>query len=136
MRTSAIHIALRAVLLCAFGVYSMGITTVVKYCSMSDSSECCCAPLHSGPGVGGTRQLSVDGETPTCFSITVLGGLHDTKATITSDYSPKSLVVDATVSGDAISGLTLPDHVSVPHVFDDHAPPAVEIFLLTGSLLI
>jgi hypothetical protein len=136
MKTLAVYSAIRIVLLCAVVVNSMGVTTVVKYCSMSETSECCCAPLRSVDQLAGARRLSIDGQHPTCFSVTVLGGLHDTTATINSENAAKSSLVDGIVSAGAINGLMLPNFPLVsPHI-DDPSPPGVGIFILTSSFLI
>jgi hypothetical protein len=136
MTNLKLHMAVRVILLCSVMFFSTGFTTIVKYCSMSQSSECCCESDHSDNAATQTNEPSVSDQNSPCLTVKVIGGLNDIKATVTSEISAKLLTVEAIPSSFETVPLLLPTQ-SLSFIYtDDIAPPNEDICIRISSLLI
>ena len=133
MKSPKLYMIVKVVLLTAVIFFSSGFTTILKYCAMSRSSQCCCSEHPAAQSKG----LSLNGLNPSCMTVKVIGGLSGTKATITPKSFIKSLTIVAIVphSG-AISFLSAASHSLSANYANDAAPPGAEIYIRIGSLLI
>jgi len=134
MRYSKLHKTLRIVLLFSVIFFSTGFTAIVKYCSMNQSSECCCDSDHSNNSTAQTNELSVSGEK--CCTVKVIGGLNEIKAMVASEESAKLLAVETVPLNIEVLPL-LPSTRSLSFTYtDDIAPPHEDICIRISSLLI
>jgi len=136
MKYSKLHMTLRIILLVAVVLFSSGFTTIVKYCSMSQSSDCCCESDHSDNAATQTNKPSVSDQNSSCLTVKVIGGLNDIKATVTSEISAKLLTVEAITSSFETVPLLLPTQSLSLIYTDDIAPPKEDICIRVSSLLI
>jgi len=116
--------------------FSSGFTTIVKYCSMSQSSECCCESDHSDNAATQTNEPSVNDQNSSCLTVKVIGGLNEIKATVTSEASAKLLAVETVPLNFEAVPLPLPTHSLLFTYTDDSAPPNKDICIRISSLLI
>jgi hypothetical protein len=125
---------IRIILLVAVLFFSSGFTSVVKYCSMSRSSECCCKSDRSdNTSTDHDKQLVIG---KNCMTVKVVGGLSDTKATVNSETYAKSLTMDVVAMISVENSVSTPTH-SFTHSFtDDLPPPYGDICIRISSLLI
>ena len=126
----------RIILLCSVIFFSTGFTTIVKYCSMSQSSECCCKSDHTDIAVTQTNKSSVSDQNSLCLTVKVIGGLNDIKATVTSETSAKLLAVETVPLNFEAVPLPIPTHAFSMAYTDDSAPPYEDICIRISSLLI
>ena len=124
----------RIILLCSVIFFSTGFTTIVKYCSMNQSSECCCDSDHSNNSAAQTNELSVSGEK--CCTVKVVGGLNEIKAMAASEESAKLLAVETVPLNFEVLPLSLPTRSLSFTYTDDIAPPNGDIYIRISSLLI
>lgn len=136
MTNSKLHMTVRILLLCAVVFFSTGFTTVVKYCSMSQSSECCCESDHSENAAIPRNELSIGEQIPSCLTVKVIGGLNEIKAPVTSESSIKMLAIDAVLTVSEFIALPTPTHFLSFAYTDDVAPPSGDICIRISSLLI
>ena len=133
MKSPKLYITVKVVLLAAVIFFSSGFTTIVKYCSMSRSSQCCCSEHPAAQSKG----LSLNGLNPSCMTVKVIGGLSGTKATITPESSLKPLAIAAIVPSFCAFSFLSATSLSLAAIYtNDAAPPGVEIYIRIGSLLI
>lgn len=136
MTNSKLHITIRITLLVAVVLFSSGFTTIVKYCSMSQSSECCCESDHSDIATTHTNELSVSDQNPSCLTVKVIGGLNDINATVNSEILGKLLTAEIVpLNFEAIPLLLPTKSLSITYT-DDSAPPNEDICIRISSLLI
>jgi hypothetical protein len=136
MKLFDLHLTIRAIALSIVFFHATGFTTVVRYCTMSQSSECCCNSESGDSDATGPNAPALTVQNPGCFSVTVLGGLSDIKGVFSPESSSKS---------PAPSALTL-DHQAVPQLTsaspaalssqDNAALPDTDICIRIGTLLI
>jgi hypothetical protein len=136
MKNSKLHMTLSSTLLIAVVFFSSGFTTIVKYCSMSQSSECCCESEHSDNKTPQTNEPSVTDQNSSCFTVKVIGGLNDINSTVTTESSVKMLAIDAISFDSEITPLSIPIHSLSLTYTDDVAPPNGDICIRISSLLI
>jgi hypothetical protein len=136
MMYAKLHITIRIILLVAVVFFSTGFTSVVKYCSMSQSSECCCESDHSDNTAAQTNEPAVSDQNSPCLTVKVIGGLNDIKAPVTSESSIKILAIDAIPLVSDFITLPTPTHFLSLAYTDDVAPPNGDICIRIGSLLI
>jgi hypothetical protein len=134
MISSKIHIILRAIILIAVFLFSSGFTVIVKYCSMSQSSECCCC--DNDHRTSKNEDLSINDQAPSCLTMKVIGGLSDTKATLTPESSTEMIgCVALLIPDDTI--LPKPSVLSIDlFQTDGSPPPGQEIYIRDAALLI
>jgi hypothetical protein len=132
-----LHKIFRVLMIAVIAVTSVGYTAVVGYCSMSGSTTCCCGSDHaSPPSIPGTQTLAAEGFS--CYTLTVVGGLHDTPALLSAAYAHDVIPAAVDMVPDGL--LQLPGLADRP-LFDAapsdvHAPPGEGIYLKVSSLLI
>ena len=136
MRYPKIHMTVKIILLCSVMFFSTGFTTVVKYCSMCQSSECCCRSDHSDNAITQKDELTINGQNPPCLTVRVVGGLNEIKATVTSESLIKMLPSEAVPLDSEVILLLTPAHSLSINYTDDVAPPNEDICIRISSLLI
>jgi len=134
MISSKLHMTIRIFLLVTIVFFSTGFTSIVKYCSMCQSSACCCETDRSdNTSTDHSKQLVIG---QNCMTVKVVGGLSDTKATVNSETFVKSFAIDVNASVSVENSLLTPTH-SFSHSFtNDLPPPQGDICILISSLLI
>jgi hypothetical protein len=136
MRYSKLHMVPRIILLCSVMFFSTGFTTVIKYCSMSQSSECCCESDHSDNAAAQTNESSVNDQDSSCLTVKVVGGLNEISATAASEVSAKLLAVETVPLHVDVIPLPIPTQALSLAYTDDSAPPHEDICIRISSLLI
>lgn len=136
MRYLKLHISVRIILLCSIIFFSTGFTTVIKYCSMSQSSECCCESEHSDNAATQSKEPSVSDQNSSCLTVKVIGGLNEIKAPVTSESSIKMLAINTILSVSELIALPTPTHFLSLAYTDDVAPPNGDICIRISFLLI
>ena len=136
MRYLKLHMAVRIILLCSVIFFSTGFTTIVKYCSMSQSSECCCESEHSDNAGAPSNEPSISDQSTSCVTVKVIGGLNGIKAPVTSESSIKILAMNTVFSVTELIALPTPTHLLSLAYTDDVAPPNSDICIRISSLLI
>lgn len=131
------HRAVRGVVLLLLTLSAVGFTTVVQYCTMSRSPECCCTSEqenHPAKPVPGTSLGDLD---ISCDVRIVAGGLTPVALNTMSDATAQLLAADlAALESESVDPLhTFTSHHPFMHS-DDTAPPPVDIYIRTCSLLI
>ena len=126
----------RIIILCSVIFFSTGFTTIVKYCSMSQSSECCCESDHTDIAATQTNEPSVSNQHSSCLTVKVIGGLNEIKATVASEESAKLLAVEIVPLNFEALPLPLPTRSLSFTYTDDVAPPNGDICVRISSLLI
>ncbi len=119
-------------------VASMGYTSIVGYCSMSNSSECCCSTpdaceLH--PLIPGQTSVRTD---TNCFTSQTYGGLSETPAIeISTTAFTASTCFPSDPASPAIDIELVLKSVYSPNNSPDHAPPPTgDICIQVRTLLI
>jgi hypothetical protein len=136
MRRLTENIAVRSVILALMIVSALGYTTVLHYCTMSQSSECCCTAELQTQRASSSPGASFDGQRESCDLQIVAGGLTPVAMNIYSDIQFKAPVpetgsLDFAVLVSAATS-TIPAYAHA----DDIAPPKVDIYVRDGALLI
>jgi hypothetical protein len=137
MKTIVLHTAVRLVLLVVMCASSMGFTTILSYCTMSHSSECCCSNEENGQGTTNRSatpsigDLSVD-----CNIQIVAGGVNPVALNVTADASVKSMTLDLIPSDPGVVPLPVVPHLSILAHANDIAPPVGDICIRDRALLI
>ncbi len=134
MRYSKLHITVNIILLGTVVFFSTGFTTIVKYCSMSQSSDCCCESDHSDKSATQANEPSVSAQN--CITIKVIGGLNEIKAPVNPELSEKTLISDAVNIDSHVISLSTPTYSLSLAYPDDIAPPQGDIYIRIRSLLI
>jgi len=133
-----LHIVFHTILVVGIGFSSIGITRIVGYCSMSDSTECCCgndkncelpAP-RGGPSVASVGN--------SCYSKRVAGGLNDMRGVTSPENVTKQLPLHSIVELPPASGQHRSHYlVALSSLWFGHSPPPdSDIYTQTHSLLI
>jgi hypothetical protein len=130
------HLMIRVIFLCVMFLYSTGFTYVVRYCSMSQSSECCCNSAHDGATPAQSRAHTITAQYPSCFTVKVLGGLNDVKGVVSAEFSGKSTIAFAVALEYAAIPQQVPALSLAPVYTGDLPPPLTDIYLRVGTLLI
>ncbi len=136
MRRLTENIAVRTVILTLMIVTALGYTTVIHYCTMSQSSECCCAAEHQNHRTPSSTGPSFEGQSESCDLHIVAGGLTPVALNTSSDVQvnapvPETGLLDYAVLVTATTS-TIPSYAHA----DDIAPPKVDIYVRDGALLI
>ena len=126
----------RIILLCSVMFFSTGFTTFVKYCSMSQSAECCCESDHSGNAAAPSHEPSIGDQNLPCLTVKVIGGLNDISAIVSPESPVKMMAVDAVLFDPGVVPLQPPTHSLSLTYTDDAAPPNGDICIRISSLLI
>jgi len=132
------HTALYTLLLVAVGLSSIGLTRIVGYCSMSDSTECCCGNDKNCELPTPLRGLSYTSVVNSCYSVRMVGGLNDMRAVSSPENVTKQSPLPFIVEFPPASGYD-PVHqlaALIPLRSDHSPPPDSDIYTQTHSLLI
>ncbi len=136
MRRLIENIAVRTVILALIIVSSLGYTTVIHYCTMSQSFECCCAAGQKNPPASSSTGASLGGRSEPCDVQIVAGGLTPVAMNTYSDVQVKAPVPETGLLDYAVlvtaTTSTIPSYAHA----DDIAPPKVDIYVRDGALLI
>ena len=127
-----------AILVVAVGLSAMGLTRTVGYCSMSDSTECCCGNDRNCDLPAPLTGLSFTSVANSCYSVRTVGGLNEITAVSSPENVTKQLPFHSIVEFTPTSGHDLSHHfASLNYLRSDHSPPPdCEIYIQTHSLLI
>ena len=127
-----------AILVVVVGLSAMGFTQTVGYCSMSDSTECCCGNDRSCDLPASQTGPSFTSVANSCYSVRTVGGLNETRAVFSPENVTKQLPSHSIVALAPTSGHDLSHHLaSLIYFRSDHSPPPdCEIYIQTHSLLI
>lgn len=131
------HSAVRGVVLLLMALSAVGFTTVVHYCTMSHSSECCCTSEHEKNPAKPTTGTWLGDRNFSCDVRVVAGGLTPVALNTISDATARTVIADfaALESGFVEPLPPFTQHHPVTHS-DNTAPPRAEIYIRTCSLLI
>jgi hypothetical protein len=117
---------------------SSGFTTVVKYCSMTKSSVCCCGSENACKSEVPVGTSTIESPDSKCFSEKIVGGLNDIDAVMSQEVSGKAIVLvveaEAPVFQSSIVALQSPSFILPESSVDDS--PGVEIYVRVNSFLI
>ena len=127
-----------AILVAAVGLSAMGLTRTVGYCSMSDSTECCCGNDRNCDLPAPLTGLSFTSVANSCYSVRTVGGLNEITAVSSPENVTKQLPFHSIVEFTPTSGHDLSHHfASLNYLRSDRSPPPdCEIYIQTHSLLI
>ena len=136
MRRLTENTAVRTVILTLMIVSALGYTTVIHYCTMSQSSECCCTAEHQNYPASPSTGASFEGQSESCNLQIVAGGLTPVALNTSSDVQvnapvPETGLLDYAVLVTATTS-TIPSYAHA----DDIAPQKVDIYVRDGALLI
>jgi len=133
MKWLSSHISIRVVVLLLVSLSVMGFITVINYCTMSNSSECCCESEHSKTPVS-----TPSFETPytSCNIKFVAGGLNPVAQNVISESTIKSVTIDLIPLDAGIYTLPIVPRIPLLVHANDLAPPSVDIYIRNTNLLI
>lgn len=135
MSRLASHTAVKVVVMLLMSISAIGFTTVVHYCTMSRSFECCCPTEHQDQSESSTRS-TVGDEEVSCNVQIVVGGLTPVALNAYSEVSAKSLVLDLPDLDSCIFSFPNVPHTPLLVHASDIAPPKVDIYIRSCALLI
>lgn len=130
------HIAIRITLLVVMCASSMGVTTILTYCTMSHSSECCCSFEHQGATPGRTETPSVNYPDPGCNIQVVAGGVNAVALNVSGDPSVKSFTTDLIPQDPALLPLPVVSHQQISAHANDIVLPGGDLCIRNRALLI
>ncbi len=127
-----------AILVLAVGLSAIGLTRTVGYCSMSDSTECCCGNDMNRDLPAPQGGFSVRSVPNSCYSVRTVGGLNEMRAVSSPENVTKQLPFHSIVELTPTSGHVPSHHLaSLNYLRSDHSPPPdCEIYIQTHSFLI
>jgi hypothetical protein len=135
MKAGISHIAVRFGLLVVMCASSLGVTTVLKYCTMSQSSECCCSDdfdtPKSRPAVPPLEYRNVF-----CNIQIVAGGVNPVALNVSAEASFKALTSDLLPVDSGIVPLPFVSHQRILTHANDIAPPGDDTCIRNCALLI
>lgn len=136
MHRTRLHTILAVFMLSAMMLSSTGFTAIVGYCTMTHSSDCCCAddqPVGKSQPMTGVSFTDPDAS---CYAQSLAGGRNLIDATVHAD-DVTTLPVQAVLTTDSGAAIPPAPLQSTVRLFaDDAAPPGVAIYLRVNSLLI
>ena len=135
MKISNLHSITGIILLSSMLFFSSGFTAIVKFCTMSKCSECCCESDESGNSAAPEKEQPGI-QSPSCLTIKIVGGLNDIKAAGPTDVSEKMLAINSTPLLAVAEPLPVPVPNTFLHQTNGVGPPKEEIYIRVGSLLI
>lgn len=138
MKPNIFHRTVEIALIVVMSLTSTGFTTVVSYCSMSNSSICCC-----GADPAATSSLPVHDQVVrrvqnSCYSESVVGGVNDIHAVLSLDVSSKAVPHSIEAEApDCHQSCVLACTASTSRpLFEVGIPPDVDIYIRVSALLI
>ncbi|HLP17075.1 MAG TPA: hypothetical protein VK470_12500 [Bacteroidota bacterium] len=114
---------------------STGFTAIVKYCAMTESSDCCCQDTDKGSSPVAVG-LFISAPEVSCFTQHVAGGRNEITATLHTNDSVTLQALDVLPVDSYTIGSLLSSHCFSLLSTDDAAPPGVDIYIRVNSLLI
>ena len=136
VKTLISHTAVRLALLVVMCASSIGFTTILPYCTMSHSSECCCTTGQNGTASGRSESPSIAFLNVFCNTQIVAGGVNPVALNVGADASVKSFTSDLIPVDSGIILLSFVSHTRILAHANDMAPPIGDITLRNCSLLI
>lgn len=130
------HTAVRAALLVVMCASSMGVTTILTYCTMSHSSVCCCITEQHGTATGRSESASVNYLNVGCNIQIVAGGVNPVALNVSADAPVKCLTSDLTQADAGIVPLPVVSHPTLLAHANDIAPPGGDLCIRNRALLI
>ncbi|MHB1051115.1 MAG: hypothetical protein ACYC09_13635 [Bacteroidota bacterium] len=138
MKKIKFHKAIHLLLLVVMMLTSTGFSTVVGYCSMSNSSVCCCDMEQTRKQATSSKSLTIKSITYTCYSEKVAGGVNDVKAIYNFEIVQKQLSFAVAEEATEYQIANLATHEShfpkSPHIA--LYPTGVDIYIQVSSFLI
>ena len=135
MKAGISHIAVRFGLLVVMCASSMGVTTVLKYCTMSNSSECCCSndvdPAKTRPGAPSVEYRNIF-----CNIQIVAGGVNPVALNVSAEALIKALASDLIPMDSGIVPLPFVSRQPILAHANDIAPPGDDTCIRNCALLI
>jgi hypothetical protein len=114
----------------------MGVTTILKYCTMSQSSECCCSSEEHGAATDRSATPSVNDLDLKCNVQFVAGGVNPVALNVSGDASVKSSSLDLIPVDSVIIPLPAVSHQRILAHANDIAPPGGDLCIRNCTLLI
>lgn len=136
VKTLISHIAVRLALLVVMCASSIGFTTILTYCTMSHSSECCCSNDQNGGATGRSESPSIDYLNVFCNIQIVAGGVNPVALNVFADASVRSLTSDPIPVDSGIVPLPVVSRERYLAHANDMAPPAGDLSIRNRTLLI
>ena len=117
-------------------VSSIGFTTILTYCTMSHSSECCCSNDQNGTTTGRSETASINYLNVDCNIQIVAGGVNPVALNVSAEASVKSLTSDLMPADSGIVPLPVVSRQRILAHANDMAPPAGDVPIRNRTLLI
>lgn len=114
----------------------MGVTSILTYCTMSHSSECCCSKDQNGAATRRSEAASIDYLNVDCNIQIVAGGVNPVALNVSTESSVKSLTSDLMPVDSGIVPLPVVSHLRILAHANDIAPPEGDICIRNRALLI
>ena len=130
------HTATRIAMVLVMCASSMGVTTMLTYCTMSRSSECCCTSEQRGAATDRSETPSVDYMNVDCNILIVAGGVNPVALNVSGDTPVKTLSPDLIHVAPGIVPLPVVSHQRIPAHANDIAPPGGDLCIRHRALLI
>lgn len=138
MNKTNFHRTTRILLTIVMMATSMGFTTIVGYCSMTESPVCCCDSECSSDVIIPSNVTSIEQPNSPCYSVKVVGGLSEISGVVPEIASLKSSMVTIEAITPVFQN-TLPltnTDSRLPLDFRDVTPSKSDIYIQISSFLI
>jgi hypothetical protein len=137
MKTIISYAAVRIVLLVVMCASSIGFTSILSFCTMNHSSECCCSNDENGQGsTNRSATPSIGDLNVDCNIQIVAGGVNPVALNVTGDASVKSVTSDLIPVDSGVLPLPVVPHHPLPAQATDIAPPVEDITIRNRTLLV
>jgi hypothetical protein len=115
----------------------MGFTTILTYCTMSRSSECCCSDGETDQATANRAATpSIGGLSVNCNIQIVAGGVNPVAMNVSAAVTVTSLAFDRIPAPSGIHLLPVVPHFRIPVHANDIAPPSGDIVIRDRALLL
>ena len=115
---------------------SAGYTTVLSYCTMSQTFDCCCGEDQPAQPTDASTGASLGSGLMPCNLHIVAGGLTPVALNASPEVNGKMHPPDLGIQYVSPAELPRVSYISLLGHTDDIAPPDVGLYLRTGALLI
>jgi hypothetical protein len=136
VKTLFSHTAVRFALLVVMCASSMGFTTILPYCTMSHSSECCCSRAQNGAATSRSETASINYLNVDCNIQIVAGGVNPVALNVSAESSDKFLTSDLMPVDSGIVPLPVVSHLRILAHANDIAPSEGDTCIRNRALLI
>jgi hypothetical protein len=136
MKRPLLHTALNIFTLCVMTLTSTGFTSLVTYCSMTQSSECCCGEESHHTSDAAPAEVTLSDPLASCLTQRIAGGLNEITATVHAEVIPHPVVLDVIPVETSAVSQSINDRGLSFTLANDAAPPGVAIYIRVNSFLI